>query len=72
MTEPKCFALEGKTCQILTGLKPQCGNCPFYRTGAELVESCRVANMRLAGLSKDLQSYVSTKYYNGEMPWEER
>jgi Fe-S-cluster containining protein len=65
----KCFALKSKTCQVLNIRKLQFDKCSLYRTKAELDESLRVANARLAGLSQDFQISISNKYYNGEMPW---
>lgn len=75
MTKPKCFGLakdkktKRSTCQILTSLKPKCDKCSLHRTRAELAESQRVANERLAGLDKDKQRYIAGMYYGGEMPW---
>lgn len=65
----KCFALKDETCQVISTRKLQCDKCSLYRTKDELDESLRVANARLAGLSKDYQNSISNKYYNGEMPW---
>lgn len=62
--------MEKKTCQVLTACtKPKCKNCTFYKTKVELDESQKTANARLAELSGDAQAYISSKYYNGEMPW---
>lgn len=67
--EGKCFALKKKVCQVLTARAPKCNKCSLYQTKAELDESFRVANARLAGLSKDYQNSISNKYYGGEAPW---
>ena len=70
MAKARCFALKRGTCQVLTTwMKKQCDGCSLHRTKAELDESLRVANMRLASLDKDNQKYIAGKYYDGEMPW---
>ena len=66
----KCFAYKKKTCQVLSAwVKQKCNNCSFYQTKAELAESQRLANARLAGLDKDKQKYIAEAYYKKEMPW---
>lgn len=69
MAKAKCFAMKERKCQVLTGGRTRCDKCSIYRTPAELAESQKTASVRLAELSGDDQAYISSKYYNGEMPW---
>lgn len=44
-------------------------NCSFAQTKKQLEESIRKCYKRLASLDKELQKYISDKYYGGKMPW---
>ena len=69
-TKKTCISnTKGNGCSKLNVEKCRGESCSFACTKEEAEASHKKAFERLSSLDKEIQMYISNKYYGGKMPW---
>jgi len=69
MINTQCFAFNDVDCKCLKVLVCKKKPCRFSKSSAELENSSKKSFERIKNLSKEQQSCISEKYFQGKKPW---